>query len=151
MLKKPHTAADGYVALLAVIIISAILLVVTMSAGTIGWSTRLAILGVEAKEASVVAAYGCAEYAIARVITDPTYTGNATTSHVDYSCYVFPLGTPVQHNTFVTVRVRTILRHSYTTLEVQYDTNDIHISGAPIMRPADQLDLSVTVVRRREL
>ena len=151
MPKKSTTAGGGYIALMASTIISVILLILTISAGNIGWSTRMAILGVEAKEASVVAAYGCAEYALARVIADPLYIGNATVAYADDVCYVYPITAPVSTSSLVTIRVQTIVRHSYTTLEIQYDIHDIHSRGTPIVRPSGQIDTSVAAVRWREL
>ena len=72
--------SGGYIALMATIIISAILLVLSVEASLAGFHARFNILGTEAKEQAASLAQGCADQALSAIVTDPSYTGNATTT-----------------------------------------------------------------------
>ena len=86
-----HSLTGGYIALMATIIISAILLVLCVEGSLAGFHARFSILGTEAKEQAAALAEGCADQALSAVVTDPTYTGHTTTTISVGTCYVFPI------------------------------------------------------------
>jgi hypothetical protein len=119
-----------------------------------GWSTRYAILGTEAKEQALALAGGCAEYALARVLADPGYQGDATTTTPGGTCYVFPLEFNTPTAGLLRLRVQVIVRDSYTNLVWQFDLHDIHTGSVPVPLPLPPpprtLDLSIESVSRYE-
>ena len=151
MFRASNKRTDGYIALLASVIISVILLVLTMTAGSIGWSVRMSILEFEAKAASAALAYGCANYAIAEVVADSNYVGNATTTYSNGSCFVYSVDFSALTSNIVTIHVVGIVRYSYTTLEVQYNIADIHNRGIPVSHPGGIVSTEVKIVSMQEL
>ena len=145
-----HNRTSGYVALMASVIISAILLVLTITAGSIGWSTRMSVLGFEAKAASKALAYGCANYVIGEVIADSHYIGNATSTYPNGSCYAYLVDFNAISSGLVSVRVLAIVRDSYTRLEVVYDIADTHTRGIPIARKGGVVSTDVQILYVRE-
>lgn len=128
--QKRKIVGGGYVALMATIIISIILLVMTVEESTLGWHARFNILGTEAKEQANALAEGCADQALTTIVTDPSYRGNATTTTLGGTCHVFP----VQFNTptagFITIRTQAKVRNSFSNIEMSINMNEIHL-GAP--------------------
>jgi hypothetical protein len=122
---------SGYVALISTIIIGAVLLVMTIEAGQAGWYTRFIVLGAEAKMQSRTLARSCAEQALAKTMTDPTWIGGATTTSSTGSCYIFPLQKNHPTNEALTIRVQAVVRGSYTNMIFVYDMHDIHQSATP--------------------
>jgi hypothetical protein len=129
-LKKEMIKKGGYIALMATIIISLVLLVMTVEEGSSGWYSRFNILGTEAKEQANALAEGCADQALASIVTDPAYFGDATTTTVGGVCHVFPIefNTPAQG--FVTIKTQAEVRDSYANLEMTMNLNEIHL-GTP--------------------
>lgn len=122
----------GYVALIATTIIGFVLLVVTTEAGLYAGTIRFTILGSESKEQSKVLAEGCLERALAHVITDIGYPGDATSTEIAGQCYVFPVLVDAPTVGLVTLRVRAIVQNSYTTIEATYQLLDINIKPTPL-------------------
>ncbi len=123
----------GYVALLSTIIIGAILLVLTIEAGQSGFYTRFMVLGNEAKEQSRVLAIGCSAQAIGLVMSDITWTGNATTTDsAAGSCYVLPLQKNYPLSDQMTIRIQSTVRGSVTNLVLIYDMGEILQTGTPL-------------------
>lgn len=113
---------EGYVALMATIIISAMLLVMSVEASIAGWHARFNILGTEAKEQSFALAQGCADLVLVTIVTDPSYLGNETRTTPTGTCRVFPLqfNNPVSGVTTVTIQAN--VRGSFTNIVVELDT-----------------------------
>lgn len=122
----------GYVALIATTIIGFVLLVVTTEAGLYAGTIRFAILGSELKEQSKVLAEGCLERALAHVITDIGYYGDATSTEIAGQCYVFPVLIDTPTIGLITLRVQAIVQNSYTTTEATYQLIDINIKPTPL-------------------
>src|SRR3989338_8808139 len=114
-------ANGGYIALMATIIISVILLVMAAQEASSGWYARYNILGTEAKEQSSALAEGCADQALAMLITDPDYRGNAPITTAGGTCHVFDvtLNTPLVG--FVTIATQAEVREAYTNLQLTTD------------------------------
>jgi hypothetical protein len=132
---KNNRAPEGYIALMATIIIGAVLLVMSVGISKAGWYARFTILGTEAKEQSAALADGCANQALALLITDSTYVGDATTTLSIGSCYVFPIEVNAPLPGVITLRVQGIVRDSYTNLEMEIALNDVRLDSVPMPEP----------------
>ena len=121
----------GYVALMATIIISVILLVMTVEEGALGWNARFNILGTEAKEQAYALAEGCVDQALAAIVTDPSYQGNATITSTGGTCRVFPMQFDTPAAGFLTVKTQGEVRNAFVTLKIVVDTNDMYF-GTPV-------------------
>lgn len=122
----------GYVALMATIIISAVLLILSVEGSEIGARARFDILGTEAKEQSLALGEACKDQALATLLSDPSYIGNATTTSPIGTCYTFPilLNTPTAG--VITIKIQSRVRNSFSNLEFQITTNNIHLSTTPL-------------------
>ncbi len=123
---------NGYVALMATIIISAVLLVLSVEGSEVGARARFDILGTEAKEQSIALAEGCKNQALATLVSDPSYNGDATTTAVIGTCYIFPIlfNTPTTGD--ITLKVQSRVRNSFSNLEFVIATNNIHLGTTPL-------------------
>ncbi len=126
-----QTRVGGYVALMATIIITAILLVMSVEGSIAGWHARFNVLGTEAKEQASALAQGCADQALSAMITDPSYTGDATTTTDIGTCHVFPIGFNTPATGIVTIRTQANVRGSFANLEMQMNMSEIHIDSVP--------------------
>jgi|GEM_PF-1265713 len=150
-LLRRHYVADsgGYVALMATIVISALLLVLSVEGSVMGWYARFNVLGTEAKEQAATLAQGCADQALSAVVTDPSYTGDATTSTAVGSCYVFPVAYNSPTTGVVTVRTQARVRGSFVNQEMQLAMNQIHIDTVTSTSSKGTLVVLTTVVNTR--
>ncbi len=148
----PNKKTNGYIALMATVIIGAILLVTTVEMSRTGWSTRFLILGTEAKAESLALAHGCADLAVSKIMTDQTYLGNSTTTLASGYCYIFPLILDTPTPNILTVRVRGVVRQAVTNLEKQYNMADIYLADValPANLPAGTNNLMVTPLTWQE-
>lgn len=137
---------QGFIALVATIIISLVLLVMAADESSSGWFARFNILGTEAKEQANALAEGCAEQALAMLLTDPTYTGNIDITSLDGTCHVFPIQLNFPTAGLVTIRTQGVVRGSYTNLDMAMEMNDLHFSSIPTAPTTGTLFIT-TVVR----
>lgn len=146
MSKLTNKKTNGYIALMATVIIGAVLLVMTIEMSRTGWTTRFLILGTEAKAESLALAHGCADLALAQIMTDPTYLGNSTTTLTSGYCYIFPLLLNTPTPNILTVRVRGVVRQAVTNLEQQYNMADVYLAevALPVSLPTGTNNLTVT-------
>ena len=117
---------SGYIALMATIIISLILLVMTVQAGSSGWSARFNVLGTEAKEQANALAEGCGEQALATVLTNPNYAGDPTgtwTTVGEGKCHIFAPDFSIAG--LVVIKTQAVVRDSYANINMSMSTNDI--------------------------
>ncbi len=126
-----YSKEHGYVALMATIIIAAVLLVMSVEGSIAGWRARFNVLGTEAKEQASALAQGCADQALSAIMTDPSYTGNATTTTDVGTCHVFPIEFNFPIEGVVSIRTQAVVRGSYANLEMQLNMSDIHIDSVP--------------------
>ena len=144
--------SSGFVALLAVMSISLVLLVLTIELGLSGWYRRFGVLEGEWKAASRTLAASCVEAAIMSVVASPFYQGNATTSTPTGTCYTFPISEAGVGETTVTVTVRAVVERSVTTWIAEYDIHDIRRETTPdIFPPTGMEDTTVTRLRSYEI
>lgn len=123
---------QGYIALMATIIISAILLVLSIEGSEAGARARFDILGTEAKEQSVSLAEGCKDQALATLLSDPTYAGDATTTSSIGTCHIFPILINTPTAGVITLKIQARVRNSFTNLEFQITMNNIHLGNTPL-------------------
>ncbi len=133
---KKVSGQSGYIALMATIIISLILLVMTVEEGSSGWYARFNILGTEAKEQANSLAEGCSEQAIAKLLTDPTYNGNSTTTYPYGVCYTFPIELNTPSSGLLTIKTQSVVRNSYTNLKVTASMNNILYGNTGTISPS---------------
>lgn len=131
VIAQRHAAQGGYIALMAAIIISAVLLVMAVDASGAGWNARFNILGTEAKERASALAEGCADQALAALVSDPSYVGNAMLSTGHGTCRIFPILFDAPAAGLVTIRTQAEVRKSYANLERVVNVHEIHL-GVPI-------------------
>src|SRR5262245_53088178 len=83
-MKFGHKAEQGYIALMAVIIIGFILLGLSVNESLAGWHARFNVLSSLNKEQANSLAEGCADQAVASLIAEPTFlsAGKADTTTV---------------------------------------------------------------------
>ncbi len=136
----------GYIALMATIIISIILLVMSVEQSSSGWSARFNILGTEAKEQANSLAEGCAEQATANLLTDPAFEGGVTITTPIGTCNILPIKVNEPGPGLVTIYTQAIVRGSYTNLKIVLNMNDVHmgsIPGAPSTASPTNLNLTI--------
>lgn len=126
-----YSKEHGYIALMATIIIAAVLLVMSVEGSIAGWRARFNVLGTEAKEQASALAQGCADQALSAIMTDPSYTGDATTTTDVGTCHVFPIEFNFPIEGVVSIRTQAVVRGSYANLEMQLDMSEIHIDSIP--------------------
>jgi hypothetical protein len=119
-----------------IVIMFLILLVMTVEEGSSGWYARFNILGTEAKEQATSLAEGCAEQAIAKLLTDPTYLGNSTTTYPNGVCYTFPLELNTPSSGLLTIKTQSVVKNSYTNLKVTAHMNNIVYGNTGTIPPS---------------
>src|SRR3569623_1266269 len=131
-MKKFYTNKNrGYIALMATIIISLLLLVMIVNEGFSGWMTRFVVLGTEAKEQANALAEGCADQATAWLITDPAYLGSTTSSMPGGDCTVFGISQTDLQAVLVSINTQAEVRVAFANLELLQNVNNIHLGAIP--------------------
>lgn len=112
--RKPR----GFIALMATIIISLLLLVMVVQESVSGWYARFNILGTEAKEQANALAEGCADQAQAAFLSDPGFVGDSTTTTQGGVCRIFPVQFNEPAVGFAIIQTQAQVRRSFTTLQL---------------------------------
>lgn len=141
----------GFVALMATIIISLVLLVMAAEESVAGFRARFNILGTEAKEQAASLAEACADYALASLITDPNYTGNSTATFPSGICHVFPLLLDSPSAGLVTIKTQAEVRGSYTNFLIVANLHDVRVGTPLSSSAASSLNPNVTITSWSEL
>ena len=79
-MKARHTQTGGFIALISILILSAVLLATTLSLAQFGIANRFFILNLEQKTASKKMAEACVHVVRIKAYNDPTYTISTPTS-----------------------------------------------------------------------
>ena len=126
----------GYIALMATIIISFMLLSMVAKQGFSGWYIRFIMLGTEAKAQAEALALGCVEHTRAELAGDPSYIGGDTVEILNSSgqvdrCYIAPVafGTPLP--TQATVITQASVRGSFATFSTIVNLSPLGINEPP--------------------
>ena len=122
-LARGRSTAEGFIALISAIIISAILLLVATTGSLSGFYSRFNILDAELKERSVALAEACADHALLRLANDITYTGNETVVVGAQSCTI---GT-VSGSSQKTFKTQGIFKNFYTNLQITVDVTTLAV------------------------
>ncbi len=122
--KKSH---NGYVALMASVVISVVLLLLSTEAALLGWSTRFAILANESLESSIHLAHSCAELSVGKFLQNPNYRGSEVLNFKAGICEVSPFIINEVSEKIVTMKVRAVVDQVVIIHEYVYKMTDIHI------------------------
>jgi hypothetical protein len=79
-----QTRQDGFIALISILVVSAVLLTSTLSLAQFGIANRFFVLNLEQKTTSAKAAEACLQMMRVKVYNNPNYTSNTRTT------YTFP-------------------------------------------------------------
>ncbi|MES2059837.1 MAG: hypothetical protein V4438_02290 [Patescibacteria group bacterium] len=125
---------SGYVALTATIIIGMVLLVMVAREGFAGFHARFTVLGTEKKEQANALAEGCADQAMASILSDPSYNGATLNSLPSGTCYVDPVDFSVDKKASIHVQSKvgeaSAGGTTYSTLSTTIDVGNIHVGSA---------------------
>jgi hypothetical protein len=141
---------NGYIALMASVIISLVLAGIAVEVASSGFYARMNIVGGERAEEARTLAQGCAQQAVALLITDPTYTGNATSTFGDGTCYIFPIMFDTPSPEHVTIKVQAKVQDTYSNIVEVWDISDIHF-GEPTNAAPHTTRLTVTRISQQEV
>jgi len=92
-LKNASERRDGFIVLLSVIILSAVLLLLAATLSTSGYFQRRGVLDSQFRESSYFLALSCIDQAAFKLSGDLDYAGNETISMGQYQCSILPLVT----------------------------------------------------------
>jgi hypothetical protein len=107
---------SGFVALITVLILSAVLLVAVLSLGQYGITARYSLLDLEHKTKSEAYANACLGVARIAIVNDPAYAeSNKTIAVGDGSCTIVSVASGV-------VKVRSVVKDATTNYEVVVNT-----------------------------
>jgi hypothetical protein len=110
-----RTTESGFIALMSVIIISALMMAVSFALSMSGFLARANVTDSEYKERSMALADGCADDALVKLAANSAYAGNETP--VDIACTILPI---------TTVGSQRIIK---TTASVQGATTNIQVTA----------------------
>ncbi len=136
----------GYIALMATIIISLVLLTITIQEGSSGWYARFNILGTESKEQANALAEGCAEQAQATLLTDPSFMGNLTIPSTHGVCNILPIEIDSPTPGLVTIKTQGVVNNSYANLNMIMEMNDLHLNAIPSAPSTGTLFITIHVI-----
>ena len=141
---------NGYIALMASVIISLVLAGIAVEVASSGFYARMNIVGGERAEEARTLAQGCAQQAVALLITDPTYTGNATSTFEDGTCYIFPIMFDTPSPGKVTIKAQAKVQDTYSNIKEVWDISDIHF-GEPTNAVSHTNNPTVTRTSQQEV
>ena len=116
---------NGFIALMSVIIICAILLLIAGALSFAGFYSRYNILDSELKDRSSALAEACVDQTLLKIAVDPSYSGNATSTVGTGQCYTYPI-TISNPEVFDTV---SIYNNYYTHIQVSINKPDLTINS----------------------
>jgi hypothetical protein len=124
MKKQPK----GFIALMSVIIIMAILMLIVASTSLTGFFSRFNILDSELKERSSAIASACVDEALLQLANDSSWGGNATTTLPGgEQCYVGLVQNNVPAAGQKTLKTRAFYSNFYTNLKVTIDSASLSV------------------------
>jgi len=121
----------GYIAIMATVIVSAMLLVMVVQEGFSGWHARFNVLGTEAKERASALAEGCADQALSMLIADLTYEGDTTTMTPAGTCRIFPIEFNTPGAGMVTIKSQGQVSDTFANWSIVMNINELHTGAIP--------------------
>lgn len=113
----------GFIALISVIIISAILMIVASTLSFKGFFGRFNALDFEFKEISTALAEACAEDALLKLTTNQSYSGNETLDIGKNSCFTGA----VSGGQIKDFKTKGVYQNSHTNVSVSFNTSNFSI------------------------
>ncbi len=127
-MKNYLSKEEGYIALMSVIVISAILLLISTATSFKGYYGRYGVLETEFKKESQNLAEACADQAILELAKNVNFQGDATsTISSKYECYIYPITKNFPTPGKTTIKTRAIYQDSYTYLEITINQSDLSV------------------------
>ena len=117
---------NGFIALISVIVVSAILLLIAVTLSFSQFYDRYNILESEYKERSASLAEACVDSALLELANNINYLGDATTTIGANKCYVGNVTTSGPNKIFKT---RATYQNSYTDLKIVIDSSTFSIQS----------------------
>lgn len=114
----------GFIALMSVIIISALMLAVSLALSMSGFLARSNITDSEHKERSAALADGCVDDALIRLAASSSYAGNEVITMGDDQCTIVSVAIV---GTSATIRTTATIEKAMTTIQVMATLNPLII------------------------
>ncbi len=121
MILQTHSKDSGFVALMTAIILTAILLIVTITLNQTSFFTRGILLDSEYKERSAALAEACVDVARLKLANDITYPGNEIIGVGGKQCKIWSI------TAGSIIKVTATSSEAVTNLEVAVDPTDISV------------------------
>jgi len=127
MTRQNNNFQNGFIALMSVVILSAVMIMVTITLGTVTYFSRMGEFNNESKELSYFLAYTCIDYAEFQLTIDLDYPGNEILTVGDYQCGILPItkedgdGHKKKKGKNRRVTTTATVLNSTTTLQKQFD------------------------------
>ncbi|MDD4988822.1 MAG: hypothetical protein PHV42_00135 [Candidatus Pacebacteria bacterium] len=116
--------SGGFIALVSVILISAVLLAILLSLNMSSFFTRFNILDSENKKRSEFLAEVCLDTARMNLLEDKTYSGGETIFQGEDSCKICPIGFSVGT---IHLETRAVVSSSHTNLKALLNSSNMSI------------------------
>lgn len=117
---------SGFIAIISVVIIAALLLAISASLSFSGFFTRSNIADGEYKEHSTALAEACIQEALVKLAANPNYTGNETITIGSDSCTI---GSITTSGVQKTIRTSGSFRSTTTNLQVTANALSLSTTG----------------------
>jgi hypothetical protein len=122
---KRNTANSGFIALISILIVSAVLLATTLGLAQFGLANRFFIMHLEQKASSEKLAEGCVQMARIKIYNDPSFsvaTSMTPFTIADGTCTIYAITPNTPSNGQSRIRARATSGESVTNLEVVVNT-----------------------------
>ncbi len=120
--KVNQNSRDGFIALISAVIISAIILIFTVTLSYSSFFVRYSLLDSEYKDRSMALADGCIDYSLLKYANDSSYLGNENLAIGSDSCFIRPI--QVSGNNFI-IQAQAVFQNSHTNLQVTFDKSSL--------------------------
>ncbi|MES2023882.1 MAG: hypothetical protein V4439_04315 [Patescibacteria group bacterium] len=127
--QKNKKNQQGFIALLATVIIGLTLLSMVAREGYAGWHARFNVLGTESKEQATALADGCIDEALLSLLGGFPYQAGTTIASPIGDCKIFPIDTATSG--YATLKAQSQVNDSYSNISVAINTNDVHLGSIP--------------------
>lgn len=119
-----NTNESGFIAIISVTIIAALLMAVSFALSTSGFFARSDIADGEYKERSMALAEACAQDALVKLAADGSYTGNETMAIGTQQCSILPITASGGQKT---VKTTAVVQGATTNILVKADATTLTI------------------------
>lgn len=113
----------GYIALISVLIISAVLIVLAVSISTISYFSRFNVLDMEYKKRSNALAKGCLNITLFNLSKDINYMSTESIGVNSESCKIFSVRHDAPVVGHITIQTKATVQNAVTNLQIIVDEN----------------------------